>query len=139
MFHNVVWFLITMQRYILKFIFQIFFYFLSKIYACNLKIAVCVPKIPIGRKKIKIPVRLKISVEPKNYGLKIPVRVCMCVRMYARMYARAYDCGQIVIRTHDHDQHTNGHTNGTHDHNRKESNHKHKNKICLYYRYDCQK
>lgn len=32
--------------------------------------------------------------------------------MYARMYACAYDCGQIVIRTHDHDQHTNGQTNG---------------------------
>ena len=31
------------------------------------------------------------------------------------MYARVYDCGQIVIRTHDHDQHTNGHTNGTQD------------------------
>ena len=43
----------------------------------------------------------------KNYGLKIPVRA----RMYARMFARAYDCGQIGIRTHDHDRHTNG----THD------------------------
>ena len=38
----------------------------------------------------------------KNYGLKIPVRVCMC----ARMYARVYDSGQIVIRIHD--QHTSG-------------------------------
>ena len=24
------------------------------------------------------------------------------------MYARAYECGQIVTRTHDHDQHTTG-------------------------------
>ena len=38
----------------------------------------------------------------KNYYLKIPVRVCMC----ARMYARAYECGQIAIRTHDKDRHT---------------------------------
>ena len=29
---------------------------------CSLKIAGCVPKIPIGRKKIKIPTSLKISV-----------------------------------------------------------------------------
>ena len=29
---------------------------------CSLKIAVCAPKIPIGRKKLKIPVRLKITV-----------------------------------------------------------------------------
>ena len=58
------------------------------------------PKIPIGRKKLKIPIRLKITEWSKNYGLKIPVRT----RMYARMYARAYECGQIVIRTHDHDQ-----------------------------------
>ena len=36
------------------------------------------------------------------------------MRVYARMYARASDCGQMIIRTHDHDQHTNGHsTNGT--------------------------
>ena len=32
--------------------------------------------------------RLKIKIEPKNYYLKIPVRV----RVYARMFARAYDC-----------------------------------------------
>ena len=69
---------------------------------CSLKIAVCVPKITIGRKKLKIPIRLKITEWSKNYYLKIPVRA----RMYARMYARAYECGQIVIRTHDHDQHT---------------------------------
>ena len=30
----------------------------------------------------------------------------MRVRIYARIYARAYECGQIAIRTHDHDQHT---------------------------------
>ena len=30
---------------------------------CSLKIAGCVPKIPIGRKKIKIPASLKISVQ----------------------------------------------------------------------------
>ena len=77
---------------------------------------------------VKIPVRLKISVGSKNYGLKIPARVCMCVRVYAR----ASDCGQIVIRTHAHDQHTNGHTNGTHDHNQKESNHKQHEKTCIY-------
>ena len=52
--------------------------------------------------------------------------------MYACMYARASDCGQIIIRTHDHDQHTNGHStnghsNGTQDH-RQESNHKQREK-----------
>ena len=25
--------------------------------------------------------------------------------MCARVYARVYECGQIIIRTHDHDQH----------------------------------
>ena len=30
----------------------------------------------------------------------VRMRVCVCV------YARASDCRQIVIRTHDHDQHT---------------------------------
>ncbi len=43
---------------------------------------VIVPKITIGRKKLKIPVRLKITEWSKNYGLKIPVRVrvraCVC-------------------------------------------------------------
>ena len=34
----------------------------------TLKIAVCAPKIPIGREKIKIPSRLKITRESKNYG-----------------------------------------------------------------------
>ena len=38
---------------------------------CRLKIAVCIPKIPIGRKKLKIPVR---------------------ARMYARVYVLTYDC-----------------------------------------------
>ena len=31
------------------------------------------------------------------------------MRVYARIYAR------MNIRTHDHDQHTTGHTNGTQD------------------------
>ena len=44
--------------------------------------------------KLKIPIRLKITEWSKNYGLKIPVRVCMCVRVYARMYARASDVGK---------------------------------------------
>ena len=72
--------------------------FIKNLCFCSLKIAVCVPKIPIGRKKIKIHIRLKITAKSKNYGLKIPVRV--------RMYARAYECGQIAIRTHDKDRHT---------------------------------
>ena len=100
---------------------------------CSLKISGRVPKIPIGRKKIKIPIRLKITEWSKNYGLKIPVRVCVCVCMCVRMrvcvcvYARASDCRQIVIRTHGQDQHTTGHTNGTQDH-RQESNHKQREK-----------
>ena len=51
--------------------------------------------------------------------------MCMC----ARMYARAYECGQIAIRTHDKDRHTNG----THD-NRKSEEHQQAEKpvyICL--------
>ena len=32
----------------------------------------------------------------------------MYARIYARMYARASDCMQIIIGTHDHDQHTTG-------------------------------
>ena len=96
-----------MQRYTLKFNFQIIFYFfIGNLCFCSLKIAVCVPKITIGRKKLKIPIRLKITIESKNYYLKIPVRVRVYARIYARMYARASDCGQIIIRTHDHDQHT---------------------------------
>ena len=53
---------------------------------CSLKIAVCVPKITIESKNC----RLKITEWSKNYGLKIPVRVRVC----ARMYARVYDSGQ---------------------------------------------
>ena len=39
----------------------------------SLKIAVCVPKITIGRKKLKIPIRLKITERSKNPYLKISV------------------------------------------------------------------
>ena len=62
---------------------------------CSLKIAVCAPKIPRGRKKLKIPIRLKITIIYKNYGLKIPVRV----RVYARIYARVYDCQDSIGHT----------------------------------------
>ena len=75
-----------------------FYFFIENLCFCSLKIAVCAPKITIESKNC----RLKITAISKNYGLKIPVRV----RVYARIYARAYDCGQIVARTHDHDQHT---------------------------------
>ena len=98
-----------MQRYTLKLNFQIkFYFFIENLCFCSLKIAVCAPKITAESKNC----RLKITIISKNYRLKIPVRV----RVYARIYARAYDCGQIVIRTHDHDQHTNG----THDHRKRE-------------------
>ena len=85
---------------------------------CNLKISGRVPKIPIGRMKIKIPIRLKITIISKNCRLKITsLKIYVRVRIYARIYARAYDSGQIVIRTNDHDQHTRGtHTTGTQDH-----------------------
>ena len=56
--------------------------FIENLCFCSLKIAVCAPKIPIGRVKIKIPIRLKITAISKNYRLKIPVRVRMCARMY---------------------------------------------------------
>ena len=85
--------------------------FIENLCCCCLKIAVCAPKIPIGRKKIKIPIRLKITIISKNCRLKIIARV----RVYARMYARMYDSGQIVIRTHDR------HTAGTQDTNRTRS------------------
>ena len=63
-----------MQRYTLKFNFQIkFYFFIENLCFCSLKIAVCAPKIPIGRKKIKIPIRLKISVRSENPYLKISV------------------------------------------------------------------
>ena len=48
-----------------------FYLFIENLCFCRLKIAVCVPKIPIGRKKIKIPIRLKITEWAKNFGLKI--------------------------------------------------------------------
>ena len=62
-----------------------FLLFIENLCFCSLKIAVCVLKIPIGRKKLKIPVRLKITIISKNYYLKIPVRACMCARV------RVYD------------------------------------------------
>ena len=60
--------------------------FIENLCFCNLKIAVCVPKIPIGRMKIKITIeskncRLKITAESKNYRVRVYVyaytRVCM--------------------------------------------------------------
>ena len=88
-----------MQRYTLKFNFQIkFYFFIENLCFCSLKIAVCVLKITIISKNC----RLKITAESKNYYLKIPVSACVCVRVYAR----AYECGQIAIRTHDKDRHT---------------------------------
>ena len=52
---------------------NIFLLFIENLCFCSLKIAVCVPKIPIGRKKLKIPIRLKISVRSENPYLKISV------------------------------------------------------------------
>ena len=52
---------------------NIFLLFIENLCCCSLKIAVCVPKIPIGRKKLKIPIRLKISVRSENPYLKISV------------------------------------------------------------------
>ena len=86
-----------MQRYTLKFNFQIkFYFFIENLCFCSLKIAVCALKITIESKNC----RLKITAISKNYGLKIPVRACMCTRMYAR----ASDCRQIASRTHDQGQ-----------------------------------
>ena len=65
----------------------------------------------------------------KNYGLKIPVRVRVCVRMYVR----ALIGGQIAIRTHDHDQRTKG----THDH-RKREEHGQQGETGIYM-YDCRR
>lgn len=59
--------------------------FIENLCYYSLKIAGCVPKIPTGRMKLKIPIRLKITEWSKNYGLKIPVRVCVCVCMCVRM------------------------------------------------------
>ena len=42
--------------------------FIENLCFCSLKIAVCAPKITTGRKKIKIHIRLKITIESKNYG-----------------------------------------------------------------------
>ena len=114
-----------MQRYTLKFNFQIkFYFFIENLCFCSLKIAVCVPKITIGRKKLKIPIRLKITEWSKNYGLKIPVRVRVCVRMYAR----AYDCQDSTSGT------SGTHTNGTHDHRKREDSGKAKKPvyICMF-------
>ena len=86
MLHNVVCVLITAAKLSIKIEYpNKFLLFIENLCFCSLKIAVCVPKIPIGRKKIKIPIRLKITEWSKNYGLKIPVRACMCTRV------RVYD------------------------------------------------
>ena len=45
--------------------------FIENLCFCSLKIAVCVPKISVRKKKIKIPSRLKITAQSKNFGLKI--------------------------------------------------------------------
>ena len=50
-----------------------FLLFIENLCSCSLKIAVCVPKITIGKKKLKIPIRLKITIESKNPYLKISV------------------------------------------------------------------
>ena len=98
-----------MQRYTLKFNFQIkFYFFIENLCFCSLKIAVCVPKITAESKNC----RLKITIISKNYDLKIPVRACMCTRV--RVYVCA--CMTEENRTHDH----NRHTSGTHDHQKSE-------------------
>ena len=53
--------------------------FIENLCFCGLKIAVYAPKIPIISKNC----RLKITEWSKNYGLKIPVRVCACARVCA--------------------------------------------------------
>ena len=75
-----------------------FYFFIENLCCCSLKIAVCAPKIPTGRKKIKIHIRLKITIISKNYYLKILVRV----RIYARMYARAYGCQESTSTREEH-------------------------------------
>ena len=75
-----------MQRYTLKFNFQIkFYFFIENLCFCSLKIAVCALKITIESKNC----RLKITAISKNYGLKILVRACMCTRV--RVYVCVYD------------------------------------------------
>ena len=83
-----------------------FYFFIENLCFCSLKIAVCAPKIPIGRKKIKIPIRLKITIESKNYYLKIIARVRVYACMYARMYSNSH-------KDKDHDQDQDQDTNGT--------------------------
>ena len=56
--------------------------------------------------------RLKITDISKNYRLKIPVRL----RIYACICACMRVCMEIAIRTHD--QHTDGHTNGKREEHR---------------------
>ena len=98
-----------MQRYTLKFNFQIkFYFFIENLCFCSLKIAVCALKIPIGRKKLKIHIRLKITAESKNYYLKIPVRACMRVCI-----ANSH---QDTRQRPAHDRHTSG----THDRQKSE-------------------
>ena len=55
--------------------------FIENLCFCSLKIAVCVPKITIGRKKLKIHIRLKITEWSKNPR--------------ARAYICAYICAYI--------------------------------------------
>ena len=95
-----------MQRYTLKFNFQIkFYFFIENLCFCSLKIAVYAPKITIGRKKIKIPVRLKITVKSKNYR----ARACVCAYVW-----------QIAIRHTTATGTPPEHTTGTHDHRKRE-------------------
>ena len=64
---------------------------------CNLKTSGRVPKIPIGKKKIKIPVRLKITEWSKNLRSKNPrayVCACVCVRVYVCV------CIRVRMRVH---------------------------------------
>ena len=83
-----------------------FYFFIENLCFCGLKIAVCALKIAIGRKKIKIPIRLKITIESKNYYLKITVRACMYARVCACMIEE--NSYQDTRPRPEHDQHTNG-------------------------------
>lgn len=80
---------------------NIFLLFYRKLCFCSLKIAGCVPKIPIWRKKIKIPASLKISVRSKNPYLKISVQWCsgaICPEFCKGIQGLRRGCG-----THGHD------------------------------------
>ena len=58
--------------------------FIENLCFCSLKIAVCALKTPIGRKKLKIPIRLKITEWSKNLWSKNPrarAYVCACMRV----------------------------------------------------------